>query len=170
MELSKGAPKNDWQVQQYYTRRYFSPFGAGGSANDVLEQQFDTQMDVLWDKILKNPANSPRSETNKYPANIIELMKTLDQDYTNVWDLTGKRRDSIADMSPQVDRANKLGIITGSATGLLGAGAIYAGLGLIPKLKQRRLLRALAAINSGIGIGLFTADRTSKYVFKKGMA
>ena len=68
----------------------------------------------------------------------------------------------VADAKTMAQRDQLIG---GGVAGLAGAGLSYGGLGLIPGLKKRKLLRALAAVAGGAGAGLFIGNNVGKASF-----
>jgi hypothetical protein len=68
----------------------------------------------------------------------------------------------IADAKAMAERDQLIG---GGAAGLAGAGLTYGGLGLIPGLKKRKLLRALAAVAGGVGAGVLAGNAVGRGSF-----
>lgn len=59
------------------------------------------------------------------------------------------------------------GLGIGALAGVGGAGHTYAGLGLIPSLKQKKVRHAVLALLAGLPIGYLTADKSSKWLFNR---
>lgn len=61
--------------------------------------------------------------------------------------------------------ANRTGLIGGGAIGAGVGGATYAGLGLIPALKKKKLVRAMIALLTGGAAGLYAGNRIGSGAF-----
>ena len=127
----------------------FSNFGAGYDANKVLADK-DSYLRFL---------------NNNYKSTDSEYIKQLNKDYF------GREQTSrmflYKRLAKMVDEANKYNGLAGAAAGLGGVGLTYAGLGLIPKLKNKRGVRLLIGALIGVPTGLTAAHLTGKYRFDK---
>ncbi len=157
-DKTPGHPK-DQTINTSYFVPYFAEFGAGGVANDILRENYDRQRDDIVDEKqrLFDPA------INKFNP---DLYREQDAITDQLVALRRRRYEHLDKMSPAVDKANYLGIGLGALAGVGGAGLTYAGLGLIPAMKKKRVLRAIAALLAGLPVGYYTADRAAKGLFK----
>ena len=156
-DKTPGHPK-DQPINTAYYEKYFSNFGAGDSANNILREDFDRQGDDLIDQeqaLDWSGANAFNPETIKEQAAITNQLSALSR----------RRHARLNAMSPLIDKANNFGIGIGALAGVGGAGLTYAGLGFIPSLKRKRILRAIMAAAAGLPIGYVAADQSSKAIF-----
>lgn len=118
--------------------------GANAAAQDFMDR-FDTQYQQGVDK------------ANRFERPFIQQMKPVIQ----------------AQVEPPVEVARQIGvrdqILGGGAAGLGAAGLTYAGLGAIPALKKRKLLRALAAVAGGTGVGILAGNGIGRGSFNSTM-
>ena len=125
----------------------FSNFGAGHEANKLLGSK---------DRYL-------RFLDNNYHNTISEHTKKRNKEYFDREHTS--RRFLYSRLAKQVAEANRYNWLVGSASGLGGAGLTYAGLSLIPKLKNRRGVRLLASALVGVPTGIASAHLSGKYRF-----
>ena len=127
----------------------FWNFGAGRVANNALsELDADAaESRVLIQQIVDNKP------------------KYVDPNAVQKFDeaIAANRKDIVDNIKQDVHVANMQGGIVGGMAGLAGGGLTYAGLGLIPGLKNRRGIRLLAGLATGVPLGVYVADRTAAY-------
>ena len=125
----------------------FSDFGAGHEANKLLGSR-DRYLRFLDNNIRNTVSEHTKKRNQGY----------FDREQTS-------RRLLYNSLVKRVTEANRYNWLVGSASGLSGAGLTYAGLGLIPKLRNKRGVRLLASALIGVPTGVTAAHLTGKYRF-----
>lgn len=142
-EFKKQAAKTQ------YGDPLFANFGAGAEANKILRDE-DSYL-----KFLDNEYQRTKSDSSK------ERIKNY---FRRAHDV---RSFKYKDLNKMVDEANRYNWLAGGVAGLGGVGLTYAGLGLIPKLKNKRAVRLLAGLMVGVPTGITAAHLTGKSRFDK---
>lgn len=163
---SENKPKTLQQASNW-ARKRFEPFGAGSAANDFLREQYDYPMDDVDAQLENLEVMNYMDPTKPKPQNPRKAFQELDDLRARRDAIHQAKNEKIPELSPMVDRANRIGAGIGVTAGLIGGGLMYAGLGLIPKLKQKRLLRALFAVGYGLPIGYISANQSARFLFNR---
>lgn len=127
----------------------FANFGAGAEANKILRDE-DSYLKFLDKEYQRTKSDSSKERIKNY--------------FRRAHDVRGFK---YKDLNKMVDEANKYNWLAGGVAGLGGAGLTYAGLGLIPKLKNKRAVRLLAGLMVGVPTGITAAHLTGKSRFDK---
>lgn len=126
--------------------RNFLPIGAGTVGNeilDVLDTAGQAKLNVL------DSLGGPEWET------------TGREQYLK--DIADDRQATKESLKPYLTKANLEGAVAGVSSGALAGGLTYAGLGLLPGLRKKRLVRAILALTAGVPVGLYTGHHAGRY-------
>ena len=136
----------------------FTNYGAGAEANNMLNayEQRKSQLDrLLENPHIENDSNflltSPSAReflSNAMERKMMPERDELEKAYKG-W----------------VDKAKVPTALAAGVAGLGAAGLTYAGLGMIPALKKKRMARLLAGLAVGIPTGAVAGHYTGKALF-----
>lgn len=140
------------------TATTFTNYGAGAAANNMLNA-YEARKSEL-DKLLANPQLKNDSSllitspsAREYLSNAMERQMMPERDELE------------KAYSGWVNKAKVPTALAAGGAGLGAAGLTYAGLGMIPALKKKRLARILASLAVGVPAGAVAGHYTGKAVF-----
>ena len=133
----------------------FFNYGAGAAANDMY-QRLHTDVDVA------------EAAGNNYDKAIADNGKmSEDQLLYNMHKRRGRAGTVMHNIETQLgkykDQALLPTLLAGGSAAAAGGGLTYAGLGLIPAIRKRKLLRALTSVLAGAGAGALAGHYMGKY-------
>ena len=140
-------------------KQAFLPYGAGAEAND--------QYDKLKRRALTAFHGSSNYDKGRVDAGKLRLSDWHARDNIRSehgdW-LLSQGKDRLNDY---INQALPVTLLAGGGAGLVGGGLTYAGLGLIPAMRKKKLLRAIAALTAGLGVGAVAGDAMGRYDLKQ---
>ena len=137
----------------------FTNYGAGAAANDTL-RQYDNRRAQLTSDLANQTAGKP-GLIFPSPEEFQKAMKMIEYE-------TMPSRHEVEDLYKGfVDKAKLPTALTAGGAGLGAAGLTYAGLGLFPALRKKRLARLLAGAAVGIPTGAIAGHYAGKNLFEQ---
>lgn len=138
----------------------FTNYGAGAEANNMLNA-YESRKSEL-DKLLANPRIKNDSSLLLTSPSAHEFLSNARERQ-----MMPERDELERAYKGWVDKAKVPTALAAGGAGLGAAGLTYAGLGMIPALKKRRMARLLAGLAVGIPTGAVAGHYTGKALFNR---